>query len=54
MEKVCPVVKKGIKRHKYEQIMKIKYVNQDENINKKSIFDSYASGNRRKQNWSEN
>jgi hypothetical protein len=54
MEEVCPVVKKGIKRDKYEQIMMIKYICQDENINNKCIFDSHECENRRSENWSEN
>lgn len=40
MEEVCPVVKKEIKRHKYEQSMMKKYEKQDKNINNKCIFDS--------------
>jgi hypothetical protein len=54
MEKVCPVVKNGVKRHKFEQIMMIKYVYLNENINNKCIFDSSATENNRMKNWPEN
>ena len=48
MEEVCPVVKKSLKRHKCKQIMSKKYVYQDEIINNKCIFDSWATGNTQK------
>ena len=54
MEKVCPVVKKGLKSDNYEQILRTKYIRQNENIHNKCIFDTSASENKGMKNRSEN
>ena len=54
MEEVCPVVKKSQKRHNYEQILRTKYIRQNENIHNKCIFDTSASENKGMKNRSEN